>query len=298
MRMPDASTSGVRLFDAATSSPSSSSAEATGDRQLPLVVIWPGFGMGARYYDPIAWELADRGFPVATGELRGQGSSTAKASRFSRWGYHQLASQDYPRTIHGVKRHLDLPDDYPTVLLCHSMGGQIASLFIARPEAAELNVIGVLGVGAGSPYWGGFGSPEKYRLRFGTYLVRATVALWGYQPEGVLDLAGYGRQAGPHLSEWFRYAHTNRLNKLAGQDMDYEAAKRTVTTPVLLTRFGNDVDCPMASAQNLAADLPHAAAPGSDGPAVEELPGELGHNRWAREPDVVADRLEEFVAQL
>ncbi|HIW95139.1 MAG TPA: alpha/beta fold hydrolase [Candidatus Corynebacterium gallistercoris] len=284
--MADASTSSVRVFG------SGGDATPTISAHKPLVVIWPGFGMGARYYDPIAWELCDRGYPVATGELRGQGTSTARASRSKKWGYHDLASGDYPRTIKAAKEAHGLDEDHPVVLLCHSMGGQIASLFIARPEAAELNVISVMGVGAGSPYWEGFNSPERWRLRYGTYLVRATVALLGYQPAGVLDVAGYGRQAGPHLREWFRYAHTNRLMRLRGADMDYEAARREASVPVLLTRFVNDGDCPLDSAKNLAADLPQCF------PRVEELPEELGHNRWAREPGPAADRLEEFVREI
>lgn len=289
VRMADASTSSVRVFQGA-----SLGGDATSGTPVtaPLVVIWPGFGMGARYYDPIAWELVDRGYPVATGELRGQGTSTARASRFKRWGYHDLASGDYPRTIAAAKEAHGLAADHPVVLLCHSMGGQIASLFVARPEAAELNVVGVMGVGAGSPYWAGFNSPERWRLRYGTYLVRVTVALLGYQPAGVLDFAGYGCQAGPHLREWFRYAHTNRLMRLRGADMDYEAARRKVEVPVLLTRFVNDGDCPLGSAANLAADLPAAS------PQVEELPEKLGHNRWAREPVVAADRLEQFMREI
>lgn len=77
----------------------------------PLVMIWPGFGMGAYYYRPIASELADRGFPVAIGELRGQGLSSARASRRNQWGYHDLASVDFPRQIEAVKAELGVPRD-------------------------------------------------------------------------------------------------------------------------------------------------------------------------------------------
>ena len=33
----------------------------------PLVMMWPGFGMGARYYRSLAREFAGRGYNVATG---------------------------------------------------------------------------------------------------------------------------------------------------------------------------------------------------------------------------------------
>lgn len=279
--MWDGSTSAVRMFD----DPNRRPAE-------PLIVIWPGWGMGARYYDPIARELASRGYPVATGEFHGQGSSTARASREHSFGYHQMASNDYPETVRAAKKFFDLPESHPTVFLCHSMGGQVASLFAARPEAEALGLVGIFGVGAGSPYWPAFNGVTKNRLHYGTWLMWLTVKLLGYQPEGKLDLAGYGRQPRDHFQEWHRFSRTNRLYDLKDQDMDYEAAKKQVTLPILLTRFSNDEDCTIKSAENLAEHMPAADL------EVREFPETLGHNRWAREPQIVSDQLEAFIRSL
>lgn len=290
-RMPDGETSTLRLF-APTVGSSSASGESGDER--PLVVIWPGFGVGNRYYDPIGRELAARGFHVASGELRGQGSSTAVASRKQTWGYHHVASEDYPETVRAAKKAFGLPADYPTVFLCHSMGGQIAALFMAREEADELNVLGFMGVGTGTPYFRGFEGKQHWRLRIGAWLIKGIITVCGYQPEGALDLSGYGRQAKGHLTEWIRYSQTNHLTDLMDADRDYEEAKKQVTKPILLTRFVNDEDCPVKSAENLAMSLPKADL------EVEEFPkskGLLGHNRWAREPEVVSTRLEHFIAE-
>lgn len=283
VRIPDGSTSTIRLFDVNSSQ--------SGSEPKPLVVIWPGFGMGARYYDPIAAELAECGHPAAIGELRGQGSSDAVASKKKTWGYHHLASQDYPTTIRAAKKELGLAEDYPVLLLCHSMGGQIASLFLARPEAEMLNVRGMMGVGAGSPYHKAFYGDAGKRLYFGGPVMGVMSQVLGYWPEGKLDIAGYGRQARAHTWEWFRFGRTNALPKLRDQDRDYMSALREVTVPVLLTRFNNDDDCPVKSAENLLELMPSAAG------TVEELAGDLGHNRWARQPQIVADRLEQFSAE-
>lgn len=287
--IPDGSTSSLRVFPPFLNDATPAS---SADAEKPLIVIWPGFGMGARYYDPIARELAERGYPVATAELRGQGSSTAVASKDKSWGYHHLASEDYPASIRAAKKGLGLSEQHPTVLLCHSMGGQIAALFMARPEAELLNVRGVMGVGAGTPFYKGFSGRTQLRLRYGTWLLRPSLKLRGYQADGKLDMLGYGRQAKDHIEEWHRYGQTNRLDNLAGQDMDYEERRKKITAPILLTRCINDEDCPMASAANLAVSLPAADV------AVEEFSAPLGHNRWAREPQVVSDRLEEFIAAL
>ena len=285
--MPGGSVSTVLLYPAAAQF---SSAAAGSPR--PLVVVWPGFGMGARYYRPLAEELARRGFPVAVGELRGQGSSTAVASLSSRWGYHDMASQDYPRTVRAAKAWFDLEEDHPTVLLTHSMGGQIGALFLARPEAAELGVVGMMGVGTGSPYHRAFPDPEKRRLRIGGVVMRAVSSVLGYWPAGPLDVANYGRQSGVHLREWARFGRTNSLEDLKGRDIDYMDAMQKVSVPVLLTRFVDDDFCTVESCRALASLLPKTFA------RIEELPETLGHNRWAREPGPVADRLEAFVGQI
>ena len=272
--MPGGSTSPVLLFPG---------------ESRPLVMVWPGLGMGARYYRPIAEALAARGFPVAVGELRGQGASTAVAGRDQEWGYHDLASEDYPRSIREAKRALGLPEDHPTVLLTHSMGGQIGALFLSRPEARELNVRGMMGVGSGSPYFRTFPNPERNRLRFGGYLMQGVSRVLGYWPDGRLDVTNYGRQSYVHLAEWARFGRTNRLTDLRGADMDYMAAMADVDVPVLLTRFSNDTYCTVDSCRALSRLVPAQ---------VEEFPGTLGHNAWARTPDVVVDRLDEFVSSL
>lgn len=287
--LPGGTTSPVFVFPAKGEKGNSG---GPGDGAKPLVAIWPGFGMGAKYFRPTAQELADRGYPVVIGELRGQGRSKAKATRNARWGYHDTASEDYPATIRAAKVELGLPADYPTVLLTHSMGGQVGSLFLARPEAKELNVVGMMGVGAGSPYKNGFVGADRRRVALGSTFMTAVSTVLGFWPAGRVDLAGYGRQSDVHVREWTRFAHTNSLADLRGQDIDYEAEMKKVTVPILLTRFTNDDDCTLASAAYLADKFD------PDDVRVEQLIGGLGHTKWARKPERVADRLDEFVDSL
>lgn len=283
--LPDNSVSTVYCFTPATVT--ESGAEAPGDR--PLVMMWPGFGMGARYYRPLARYLAERGFPVAIGELHGQGTSTAKATRQNKWGYHALASQDYPLAIREAKRVLKLNVDHPTYLLTHSLGGQIGSLFLSRPEAKELNVQGLMGVGSGSPYHRGFTGKAHLRAFFGGQMMGQVAKRNGFWPGGTLDFAGYGRQSGTHLYEWSRLNRKNTFENLAGQDQDYTQALKEVDVPVLLTRFANDPECTMTSCEYLLGHMPKAPR------KAEELSGWLGHNKWAREPKIVGERFIQFV---
>ena len=265
--------------------------ENAANEGTPFVMMWPGFGMGARYYRPLAKELASRGYWVAIGELRGQGTNSSKAMPDHQWGYHDLASADYPRAIRAAKRELGLAEDHPTFLLTHSMGGQVGVLFLARPEAKELNVKGLMGVGSGSPYHRGFTGKDHVRALLGGQMMGQVAKLRGVWPGGALDIAGYGRQSGTHVFEWSRFSRENRIDNLAGQDIDYAEEIKKIRTPVLLTRFANDTECTLASCEYLLEHLTKAPR------KAEELKGQLGHNRWAREPQIVADRFESFAAQ-
>ena len=271
--LPDGTTSTVLLFPAAES-----------DKQL--VVIWPGFGMGARYYRPIAQWLADHGFPVAIGELRGQGTNTAVATRAHSWSYNTMVTEDYPLTIQAAKEALGLDPSHRVVLLTHSMGGQIGTLFLADPAAAENGVLGLMGVGSGSPYWRTFAPSVRRKLFVGSRIMAAVSLVLGYWPGGRFDFARYGRQSGWHVREWARLSRTNSVSHIAGND--YENALLEVTAPILYTRFNNDDDCTVESARALAMHLPAAH------PKVEELSGDLGHNRWAREPEITGRRFVKF----
>lgn len=282
VEMPDASVSPVQVWQGS-------------GHDKPLVMVWPGFGMGGYYFRPIAAELVERGFPVAIGELWGQGQSSAQATRSSTWGYHDLASEDFPRQVRAVKQELGLPVDHPMIFLAHSMGGQISCLFAAREDARELNLRGIFGVGSGSPYRPAFDPQMGRRLGVGAlFLGRVGGHGLGYWPGRILgrDFLGYGRQAGAHMREWLRFHKRNSLDDLTGQDMDYVAALSRLELPVLFTRFTNDQDCPTASSEALAEFLPNADV------RFEDLPGELGHNRWAREPGIVADRFVSFAGLL
>lgn len=305
-RMPDSSTTPFVVHR-----PNNSDRTSAATRGV--VIIWPGFGMGARYYRPMALELASRGFGVVVGELRGQGNQNAVSSWCDNWGYQDMASQDYVAAVEVARsefgsdssvgescgandsgandsRETFSPQNsqkLPVYLMCHSMGGQIASIYLTRPNA---DVDGVIGVGSGTPHYVNFTGSQYKRLRYGSPLMAFISFFAGYWPSKPLDFAGYGRQARRHVLEWVRFAQTGKLRPL-NAEYNYTEAMKQVTTPVLLTTCDGDHDCPIESANDLARMLPRAAK-------TEFIDHRLGHNRWAREPKAIADRLEKFIEEI
>lgn len=181
------------------------------------------------------------------------------------------------------------------IFLAHSMGGQISCLFSALDQAATLGLRGIFGVGAGSPYRPAFEVKMGRRLGVGALLLGVVGGkMLGYWPGKVLgrDAVGYGRQSGTHMREWRRFHMHNSLDELGAMEINYVDEMQSVTLPILLTRCVNDKECPAASSQALASFLPKAEV------QCEDLAAELGHNRWAREPDAVVARFMSFAEQL
>lgn len=86
------------------------------------------------------------------------------------------------------------------------------------------------------------------------------------------------------------FARNGRLHPTKA-DIDYEREMPKVTTPVLMLTCDGDRDCTPDSAMDLASRLPKAAR-------FEFVDRRLGHNRWAREPEAVADRFESWLGEL
>ncbi len=329
------------------------------DASRGIVIIWPGFGMGARYFRPIAEELSQRGFSVLAAELRGQGEQTAVAKEGYGWGYPDLVNEDY-RTAVDVSRET-FGDDLPVYFLCHSLGGQVATLYAAlaveqtnydkRSAVGEVTgpsdaaattdpaaaidsatatgatdtakhntdpvisplpeVDGIFCVGSGEPHHIHFTGKIRTRLRIGARLMPLVAKYLGYWPDGKFDIAGYGRQPKPLITQWGRFGRTGQWfvdpapdamsNSATGsvnnslvasescQEQASEDIQSVITIPVLFLTCAGDEDCPLPSAQALAKRYPGGAP-------VEFIDEPLGHNRWARQPKTIADRFEAFVA--
>lgn len=302
--MPDGSQTPLRLFPACGRESLFLGSEIYGQRATQnasaenhvayknrVVVLWPGFGVGARYYDPMARELANRGFDVAIAELRGQGDSTAVATKDNQFGYHTAIVEDYPRVIAAAREMFHVKQSTPVTLLCHSMGGQIATFFLMRDEAKQLHTRSGFFVGTGSPYYKNFEGREYRRLRLGMPLMREISRVVGFWPGGRLDVAGYGRQSAEHIQEWATLVGKDVV-KFVNPDVDYGELAESADATICFARCLGDRDCSMDSINGMLAHV------GSMNTKVLEIPENYGHNQWARHPEAVADEFEKFVAEL
>ena len=274
IQMPDGTTTPVLLFPAAEAA----SRPASPDSPRPVVVIVPGLGIPAGYYDAFALELTRRGFDAAVCELRGQGDSRPRPSSASRYGYQELVAVDFP-AMFGVVRDR-FPESTP-YLLGHSLGGQLGVLYASRIRG---RLGGLILVASGTPYFRGFSGPKSPGLLVGSAAMSVTAELAGFWP----GVGAFGRQSKTLIKDWSRLARTGRFEP-AGADIDYEERLTRLTLPVLSITIEDDDYAPVSSATHLLEKIPNVDR------TRWHQPEPLGHNGWIRKPAPTIDRITEWL---
>ncbi|MGK8485482.1 alpha/beta hydrolase family protein [Nocardia asiatica] len=277
IQMPDGTTVPVRLVPAEGVHRHT----VTPDAPRPVLVIVPGLGVPAGYYELFASALAARGFDVAIGEMRGNGDSRPKPSAASTFGYHELVSVDFPAIFEVVREQF--PDSTP-YLLGHSMGGQLGVMYAARIRG---RLGGLILIASGTPYYRGYRGLSGPGMLVGTAAISLTANLAGFWPGDRVTM-GFGRQSKVLISDWARLARTGRFVPV-GADIDYEERIARLRLPVLsITMTGDDLT-PPSSAEHLLEKLPNAEV------TRWRQPEPLGHNGWIRQYGSTVDQIEKWL---
>ncbi|MFE7797147.1 alpha/beta fold hydrolase [Nocardia sp. NPDC057440] len=278
IQMPDGSVVPVRLIPAS----GAHSHPVTPDAPRPVVVMVPGLGVPAGYYELFAAGLAERGFDVAIGEMRGQGDSRPRPSSSSTYGYHELASVDFPAIFEVVRDRFPASTPY---LLGHSMGGQLAVLYASRIRG---RLGGLILVASGSPYHRGFRGFSGPGMLMGTTAISLTANIAGFWPGDRISVGGFGRQSKVLISDWARLSRTGRFVPV-GADIDYEERIGRLKLPILsITMTGDDL-APPSSAAHLLEKMPKADV------TTWHQPESLGHNGWIRQYRSTVDQIEKWL---
>ncbi|MFD6895818.1 alpha/beta fold hydrolase [Rhodococcus sp. NPDC060086] len=273
IQLPDGTTTSVRLFPGPDHDH-----ENRLDSSRAVVVIVPGLGIPAGYYEPFARALTDHGFDAAICELAGQGDSRPRPGPDSRYGYQEIVAVHFPAMFEVVRERF--PDSTP-FLLGHSMGGQLGALYASRIHG---RLGGLVLVASGTPYYRHFPGAHGPGLLFGSTAMSLTASVAGFWPGDRIGVAGFGRQSRPLISDWARLARSGRFAPSAA-DIDYEEHLARLNLPVLSITIEGDDMTPVASARHLVDKLPAAEV------TTWHLDRPLGHNGWIRDNDDTVERI-------
>ncbi|MFV8752260.1 alpha/beta fold hydrolase [Nannocystaceae bacterium ST9] len=257
-------------------------------RPRGAVLVMPAMGVEARYYEPLAVALAARGFAVARAELRGHGASPVRAGRGRDFGYRELAERSLPALIEALRERWP---NVPRIVLGHSLGGQVASLYASLP-GADLDAL--ILIASGSVDHRGWPASQQTRVLFGTQLYAMIARVLGYFPGDKLGFAG--REPRSQILDWAHNARTGRW-QLRGSARDWEAALGEVDLPVLAISVDGDDYAPHGAVDRQVAKL-RAAQVERIRLTRESAPPELLHHfRWARSPESMVATIDEWLTR-
>ena len=245
------------------------------------LLVLPALGVTARKYEGLARALNAAGHHVLVADWPGQGDSQPRPSRRYDYGYRQLVEEFVPALLAEARRQF--PEAAP-VLLGHSLGGHIATLYAAANPSGSVPVVGVACGNIHYRNWQGRGRllTPSVALLFGLI-----VRVLGYLPGRRLGFGGH--EARRLMLDWGRVAFTGNYRHL-GLPLAPAAHNRVAS---LYLQMEGDHFAPPASTLGLAALIqaePRLQRLASPRPARENP-----HSAWLKAPQSVAECIDAWL---
>lgn len=256
-----------------------------------LVLLLPAMGTPANKYDALLTSLAENGVHAACFDLRGHGASSVRAGRQSDFSYTKLINQDLVAALNALR------EEFPThkvVLSGHSLGGQIAALYLARHPPTDVRGLCLL-ASCTVDYRGWTGTRKVGTLLFtqAAYLIAKLV---GHLPGRQIGFAA--REARGVMRDWASNARSGRY-ALLNDTFDYESGLARVTTPTLAINFSDDDYAPVAATERLLNKFSPQAQREQRLINAEQMGvQQAGHFTFLRHPELIATQIANWAKQL
>jgi predicted alpha/beta hydrolase len=248
------------------------------------LVVLPALGVTARKYEGLAQRLVAAGYNVLVADWPGQGESQPRPNRRFDYGYRQLVEEFLPKLIVLARRHF--PQAAP-VLLGHSLGGHIATLYAAAHPDSPVPVVGVACGNIHYRHWRGLGKllTPSVALLFGLI-----VNVLGYLPGRRLGFGGH--EARSLMQDWGWVAFSGHYRHLG---LALAPAPRSRVASLYIQMEG-DQFAPPASTLGLAELI--QAQPHIEQLASPRPPQENPHSAWLKAPQSVVDCVDGWLRRL
>jgi len=244
-----------------------------------MILCVPAMGVAAKQYNLLLQELVNCGFTSACYDLRGNGNSSIRANRINNFGYAQLAEEDLPKAIECL---LEYYPNKKLVLLGHSLGGQICSLYISQnPGIVDQLVLAA----SCSVYYKNWPSTYRWGLLFFAQFSSLISAILGHFPGRTLGFGG--REARNIMKDWAYNARTGDY-KLCNSRFNYLPFPSVPNLDVLAINFSDDQLAPNKATDHLlsklsANNISKIQVSGDDIGRIKAT-----HFNWLRSPEYVA----------
>ena len=252
-----------------------------------ICICLPAMGVRASFYKLFASELASLAYTVVTADWRGQGYSSQTASFKTNFGY-----ENYVTDLDDVVEFCQ--QKFPgkrIVLVGHSLGGQMESLYVSRfyQKCNQLVLIA-----ANSVYYKGWDQKLARRIKMAGTFFYPLSKLLGYFPGRIIGFGG--REARTTMKDWTHNLKTGSY-KLTNSTFDYDQALKEAKPNILCISFDNDnLIAPKQAVINLLNKF-------SDKANIEHLHftadqigiPNLNHFSWAKQPAPIVGIVNEWI---
>lgn len=247
------------------------------------LIVLPALGVTARKYEGLAQRLVAAGHNVLVADWPGQGESRPRPGWRHDYGYRQLVEEFLPKLLDLARRHF--PEAAP-VLLGHSLGGHIATLYAAANPDSPVPVIGVACGNIHYRHWSG---SRRLLTPSVALLFGLIVSVLGYLPGRRLGFGG--QEARALMRNWGRVAFSGDYRHL-GLALAPPARSRVAS---LFIQIEGDHFAPPASTLGLARLI--QAEPQLAQLASPRPPRENPHSAWLRAPQTVVEQIDGWLRQ-
>lgn len=244
-----------------------------------VVLCLPALGVRASYYKPLCIAFAQNGLHSATIDWRGNGDSNIRPSYDVNFGYHELI-EDTVKAIFQIEKAFPQSNK---IIVGHSLGGQIASLLMARHP---LLIKQLFLVASCNVYYKGFGRQSK-KIKRAARIIPTIATFFGHFPGKYVGFGG--REARGVMEDWSANAKTG-LYEPKNSDFNYEKAMSLCPNPVYAITIEGDDMAPKEAVSNLidkfqsSENVVHTVANSEDF-GIEEL----DHFNWVKHPQFIVD---------
>ena len=255
-----------------------------GDARTLLVL--PAMGVAARHYQAFATRLQQQGLNVLVPEWPGQASSHPRPDRRHDYGYRALLTEYLPALLRLANARF--PDSGKAVLVGHSLGGQLGTLYLAHratDAGARLPEADLFGIACGNIHYRHWQGRQRLFTPMAALGFNLITLLLGYLPGHRI---GFGGHEPPQLiRDWGRVAWRGNFRHIG-----LPLAEPVPGARASYLGFQGDHYAPPASTRALADQL---------GPPVpmHHLPA-IGnpHSGWLKAPEPVVTALSDWLGGL
>lgn len=257
------------------------------DNRFTLICL-PAMGVRASYYELFATSLCKKGFNVITADYRGQGNSSVRASRNIDYGYEEIIG-DLKELIEHV--NVWFPDN-KKIIVGHSLGGQIGSLFESRYAKAN----GLILIASCSVYYKGWKKWDQIKIRFASNIFYPLSKIIGHFPGNKIGFGG--REARTLIKDWSCNARSGEY-KISNTSHHYETSLGKMNSRVLSISIDNDWLASKQAVKNLydkfhpESSIVHHHVTSDKAKIVP-----LNHFSWAKNPEYFVQLITDWIYEI